>query len=208
MTFYDWFFLLSMFPRFIYVVTLINTSLLFLNLFLKNFIYWLLERWERREKKREKNISVWLPLPCPHLGTWPTTQACALTGNRTRDSLVCRPVLNPLSHTSQGSILHYFLWLKKTPPLYRSQFVYPLISWWSFSLFELLIIMNNVAMNMCVQGFLCPYAGPYSNSMFNTFRNCQAIFQSEYTILQSHQQYYKSSKVSTFSLRLTIVFLF
>ena len=38
----------------------------------------------------------------PHGGTWPTTQACAPTGNRTSDPLVCRPGLNPLSHTSQG----------------------------------------------------------------------------------------------------------
>ena len=38
------------------------------------------------------------PLP----GTWPATQACALTGNRTRDPLVLRLVLSPLSHTSQG----------------------------------------------------------------------------------------------------------
>ena len=30
------------------------------------------------------------------------TQACALTGNLTSDPLVCRPVLNPPSHTSQG----------------------------------------------------------------------------------------------------------
>ena len=34
--------------------------------------------------------------------TWPTTQACALTGNQTGNPLVRRPVLNPLSHTSQG----------------------------------------------------------------------------------------------------------
>ena len=27
----------------------------------------------------------WFPLACPQLGTWPTTQACALTGNQTRD---------------------------------------------------------------------------------------------------------------------------
>ena len=40
----------------------------------------------------------------PLLGTWPTTQACALTGNQTSDYLVHRPVLNPLSHTSQGSL--------------------------------------------------------------------------------------------------------
>ena len=38
------------------------------------------------------------------LGTWPATQACALTGNRTGDLLVTRLALNPLSHTSQGHI--------------------------------------------------------------------------------------------------------
>ena len=45
---------------------------------------------------------MWLPLVHPQLGTWPATQACALTGNQTGDSLVHRPALNPLSHTSQG----------------------------------------------------------------------------------------------------------
>ena len=40
----------------------------------------------------------------PSLGTWPATQACALTGNRTGDLLVHRPALNPLSDTSQGSL--------------------------------------------------------------------------------------------------------
>ena len=49
---------------------------------------------------KERNINVWLPLMCPLLGTWPTTQACALNGNPTGNPLVCRPVLNPLSHTS------------------------------------------------------------------------------------------------------------
>ena len=48
---------------------------------------------------------MWLPLSCPQLETWPVTQACALTGNRTNDPLVHRPVLNPLSHTSQGWFL-------------------------------------------------------------------------------------------------------
>ena len=38
----------------------------------------------------------------PNWGTWATTQACALTGNRTCDLLVCRKVLNALIHTSQG----------------------------------------------------------------------------------------------------------
>ena len=44
----------------------------------------------------------WLPLTHPHLGTWPATQACALTGKRTCDLPVHRLVLNPLSHTSEG----------------------------------------------------------------------------------------------------------
>ena len=48
---------------------------------------------------------MWLPLVCPLLGAWPTTQACALTGNRTSDPLVHRQVLNPLSHTSQAANL-------------------------------------------------------------------------------------------------------
>ena len=64
-------------------------------------IYFFLERGEGG-KKRERNIDMWLPLVCPPLGTWPTTQACALTGNWTSDPMVRRPTLNPLSHTSQG----------------------------------------------------------------------------------------------------------
>ena len=46
---------------------------------------------------------MWLPLAQPLLGTQPTTQARALTGNRTGYPLVHRPALNPLSHTSHGS---------------------------------------------------------------------------------------------------------
>ena len=70
--------------------------------FKKDFIYLFLERGEGREKESEGNINVWLPLTCPPLGTWPATQACALTGNRTINPLLCRLVLNPLSHTSLG----------------------------------------------------------------------------------------------------------
>ena len=43
-----------------------------------NDIYLFLERGKGREKERERNINVWLPLTRPLLGTWPTTQACAL----------------------------------------------------------------------------------------------------------------------------------
>ena len=76
----------------------------------KDFIYlfiYFLERERGREGEREKETSMrkryfnWLPLPCPQLGAWPATQACALTGNQTSNLSVCGPVLNPLSHTSQ-----------------------------------------------------------------------------------------------------------
>ena len=73
--------------------------------FKKDFIYLILDRGEGREKERERNINVWLPLSCPLLGTWPTTQTCALVGNQTGDLLVHRPMLNLLSHTSQDKFL-------------------------------------------------------------------------------------------------------
>ena len=52
-----------------------------------------------RKRGRETAIFLWLPLMRPLLGTWPKNQACALTGKRTGDPLVCRLTLNPLSHT-------------------------------------------------------------------------------------------------------------
>ena len=55
-----------------------------------------------RETSMCKRYMDWLPLVRPLLGTWPATQACALTGNQTGDPLVHRPALNPLSLTSQG----------------------------------------------------------------------------------------------------------
>ena len=61
-----------------------------------------LEGGEGKEEERERNINVWLPLTHPALGTWPITQACALPGNQAGDPFIRRPVLNPLSHTSQG----------------------------------------------------------------------------------------------------------
>ena len=41
----------------------------------EDFIYLFLERREGKEKERERNISVWLPLTHPLLGTWPATPA-------------------------------------------------------------------------------------------------------------------------------------
>ena len=74
----------------------------FLQTLFKKFIYLFLERGKVKEKERERNITVLLPLMCSLLGTWPATQAWAPTGNRTSDPLVRRPVVNLLSHTSQG----------------------------------------------------------------------------------------------------------
>ena len=74
--------------------------------FFKDFIYLFLDRGEGSEEERERNIRVWLPLMCSLLGTWSSTQARALAGNPTCDSLVCRPVLNPLRCTSHGTSTH------------------------------------------------------------------------------------------------------
>ena len=70
-----------------------------------------------------------LSLTCPLLGTWPETQACAQTGSRTCDPLVCRPALNPLNHTIQGrhfffqsSLLRYTLYTVNVPITSSIQF--------------------------------------------------------------------------------------
>ena len=64
-------------------------------IFLKYFIYLLIFKETGREGEREgdKRQCV-VASHMPPLGTWPTTQACALTGNRTSDSLVHRQELN------------------------------------------------------------------------------------------------------------------
>ena len=82
-----------------------------LGCFFKYFIYLFLEIGEGREKERKRNINVWSSLTWPPLGTWPATQACALTENWTGDPLVHRTALNPLSHTSQGCFFSFFLFL-------------------------------------------------------------------------------------------------
>ena len=80
--------------------------------FKKDFICLFLEREEEREKERKRNINVFLPLACPLLGTWPATQACALTENQTSNPLVHRLALNPLSYTSQGLLFFFFFKLR------------------------------------------------------------------------------------------------
>ena len=78
-----------------------NTFLIIM-VFKKDFTYLFLKKGKGREKERERNINMWLPRACSLLRTWPTTPARALTGNQTGNPLVHRPMLNPLSYTSQA----------------------------------------------------------------------------------------------------------
>ena len=89
-------------PNLASCVLLISRVLLFKGTLFIEMILFIIFRERGKEEDRVRNINVWLPLACPLLGTWPTTQACALTGNPTGDPLVHRPALNLLSHTLQG----------------------------------------------------------------------------------------------------------
>ena len=50
----------------------------------------------------------------PLSGTWPTTQACALTGNPTGNPLVHRPALNHLATPAKSHLLELTLWREKS----------------------------------------------------------------------------------------------
>ena len=77
--------------------------------FLTFYLFIFIERG--REGERERNINAWLPLLHHLLGTWPATQACALTGNWTSNSLVDRLALNPLSHNQPELPLVFLKWV-------------------------------------------------------------------------------------------------
>ena len=66
------------------------------------FIYLVLERGQGRKTGRKTQISCLLHTTPP--GTEPTTQARALTGNRTDSPLLCGMTPNQLSHTSQCKV--------------------------------------------------------------------------------------------------------
>ena len=58
-------------------------------------------RQGKGRRKGEKHQCVFTSHALP-TGDLAATQACALTGNRTSDPFVRRPVLRSLSHASQG----------------------------------------------------------------------------------------------------------
>ena len=69
-----------------------------INVFIfKDFIS--LERGEGRGKGRERNTNR-LPLAHSQLGTWPATQACALTRNQTGGLSICSDTLPTEPHQS------------------------------------------------------------------------------------------------------------
>ena len=108
------------------------------------FIYFYTEGKGGRE--RERNINVWLSLMCPLPGTWPVTQACILIGNWTSNPLVCRLVLNPLSHTSQASLILFKCYCI---PFHG----YAIIFFNQSSLFCILILNRNTVVAMCTYVF-------------------------------------------------------
>ena len=63
------------------------------------------------EREGEKHQCVVASQAPPPLRAWPATQARTLTGNRTSDPPVHKPVLNPLSHTSQGEFIVILLFI-------------------------------------------------------------------------------------------------
>ena len=64
--------------------------------FLKKYIFLFFERERKGEREGEKHQCVVVSRASPTQGggSWPTTQACALTGNQTGDPLVRRSKLN------------------------------------------------------------------------------------------------------------------
>ena len=83
-------------------------TLFFIFILFKDFIDLFLERREGREKERETHIDVGEKsqsiASCihPYQEPGPVAQAFALTLNPSGDLLLCRTVLNQLSHADQG----------------------------------------------------------------------------------------------------------
>ena len=80
--------------------------------FLHIYIYFILlfrQMGMEGEREGEKCQCV-VASSMPPTGDLAHNQACALIGNQTGNPLVCRPVLNPLSHTSQGRFLYIDLY--------------------------------------------------------------------------------------------------
>ena len=85
-----------------------------IHFFLILFIYIFRERGRKGEREgkkhqRERKTLISCLSYIPWLGNKPTTQACALTKNRTGNLSLCRTIPNQLSHVSQSGIIHLLI---------------------------------------------------------------------------------------------------
>ena len=148
--------LIGAFNPFTFKAIIVGTYLLPFFPLKKDFIYLLLESGEGKEKERDRNINVWevhrisCLLHAPRLGTWPTTKACALTGNPTGDLSVCRAARNPLSHTIQGAIF-FFLTMFLSLSISSCQ-----SSSFNISCNACLVVMNSFNLSLSGKLFILP----------------------------------------------------
>ena len=143
---------------------------------------------------------MWLPLAHPLLRTWPATQACALTGNRTSDTLVHRPALNPLSYSFAHFLIGLFAFLEWSPlikPLSEESFantfshmfdslftllMFSLVVWKLFMLIKyhlfILFFMSLALGDISVKILLCGKSEIFLPMFFSrTFMVFQLIFK-------------------------------
>ena len=59
-------------------------------------------------RKRDRNISVWLSLTHPSLGTWPATQACALDRASNQQPFASQASTQPTKPHQPGHYFHIF----------------------------------------------------------------------------------------------------
>ena len=78
-----------------------------------------------------------LPPAGPQPGTWPATQACALTRNQTHNLQVHGATRKPPTHTSQGCFVHFKSWVLLTELIIRVLYVY-----FGYSLFSDMYIVT------------------------------------------------------------------
>ena len=90
-----------------FVVSLIYIFIGGFFIFLKILFIYFLQRQQGREKEKERNIDVWkVHRPAASLMA-PISQACVW--DQELNALVHRPVLNPLCHNSQGSLVDSYI---------------------------------------------------------------------------------------------------
>ena len=89
------------------------------SIFFRFHLFIFRQRGREEDREREKHQCVVASRVTP-TGYWPKTQACALTGDPTSDPLVCKPVLNSLSHTSQTYLSPIFICLSIHPSTHPS----------------------------------------------------------------------------------------